>query len=140
MLRLNSIFILLWTLSIFSNGTLADAEKQFKYCFKVNFMDNPQIESATVKGFDHPWWKLQRPHEIHSVTLTDYTQKKCWKSELPEMGIGMTYTLKEPQGSAIEFRCRKAPDNMEKYKAKTWNLYIRTKKHDERYPIDCKIR
>jgi hypothetical protein len=140
MLQLNRTFLLSGLLLLFSQGALSDSGEQYKYCFKVSFTDNQQIESATVKGYDHPWWKLFRPREIHSATFTDYAQKKCWKSELPEIGIGMSYTLKEPQGSAIEFRCRRAPDEMAQYKAKTWNLYIRAKKHDENYPIDCEIK
>ena len=124
---------------LFCQAALSGNGEQYKYCFKVDFMDNPNIESATVKGFDHPWWRLFYPREVNSLTITDYTQKSCWHSELPEMGLSMSYKLKEPQGIAYEFHCRKAPDSKTKYKAKTWNLYIRNMKQDEKYPVECKI-
>ena len=125
---------------VFSQAALSEDDAQYKYCFKVDFMDNPNIESATVKVYDHPWWRLFYPREVHSLTITDYTQKRCWHSGLPEMGLSMSYKLKEPQGIAYEFNCRKAPDSKTKYQAKTWSLYIRNKKHDESYPVDCTIK
>ena len=133
---------LLCLLLLFASSTVMaeEAEKQYKYCFKVHFLDLEQIQSATVSGYDHPWYKLFRPREIHSVSFTSYGDRHCWKSELPEMGIAMHYVVKSGSQAGQTFRCRQTPDPMEKYKAKTWNLTIRKKKPDESYPVDCRIK
>lgn len=132
--------IFLLPLLFLSSGAMAeDSNKLYKYCFKVHFLDPEQIESATVTGYDHPWYKLFQPKEIHRKTFTSYTDRHCWKSELPEMGIGMRYVVINSGQGTNDFRCRKAPDPLKKYKAKTWNLVIRRKQAGEEYPIDCRI-
>ena len=132
------ILIGLMATSLVSPAWAKDDAKPYQYCFKVH-SDSEQIESATVTGYDHPWYMLGRAREIHSATFTSYTDRHCWKSDLPEMGIGVRYIVKNSGQGTNDFRCRKSPDPAESYKAKSWNIVIRSKRSDEEYPVDCRM-
>ena len=117
-----------------------DTEKPYVYCLLFDFSNPEEIKSATFKAYDHPWYKLYRPREVINASFTDLAGKYCWRSALPEMGLSLSYTVKEGAGINRSYRCRKAPLPMKKYKAKTWQVTIRKKTADESHPIDCEIK
>ncbi len=133
--------LLLAGLLLIATGAQAEEnkEKPYVYCFMVDFSYPDQIKNATIKGYDHPWYRLYRPREIISATFTDFAGKHCWRSALPEMGLSMSYVSRNKPQLDRSFRCRIAPLPKEKYKAMDWKLTIKKKTPDESYPIDCQI-